>query len=97
MMLVILKMKMFNIGLVINMNLHDLFGKKDFDDLKIGECIEVSMKATGIDERGDVMLVCRTKDDTIKMKSGLMFEEDEDLGMEITMKKRPIKKGDFKK
>ena len=76
----------------------DLFKKDNlnFDNLKDGECIELS--ATGMDEDGgteklDIMLACRTDKDTVKIKSDM----GEEFQMEMMMKKRPMKKGDFKK
>jgi len=76
----------------------DLFKKDNlnFDNLKEGECVELSAAGTGEDggtEKLEIMLACRTDENTVKIKSGV----DEELQMEMMMKKRPMKEGDFKK
>jgi len=81
------------------MGLFDDLFKKDtlnFDNLEEGECVELSMAGTDEDGRTEeieVMLACRTDKDTVKIKT----EMDEEMQMEMMMKKRPMKKGDFKK
>ena len=76
----------------------DLFKKDNlnFDNLKEGECVELSMAGTDEDGRTEeieIMLACRTDKDTVKIKT----EMDEELQMEMMMKKRPMKKSDFNK
>jgi len=76
----------------------DLFKKDNpnFDNLKEGECVELSVAGTDEDgrtEEMEVMLACRTDKDTVKIKT----EMDEELQVEMMMKKRPMKKDDFKK
>ena len=73
------------------MVLENLLGKKDFDDLKVGECIEIKGKI-GKEEEA-VMLACRTDKNTVKMKGAWDEEDEENVVME--MKKRPLKKSDF--
>lgn len=76
----------------------DLFKKDNlkFDNLKEGECIELS--ASGTDEDGgteklEIMLACRTDENTVRMKSDM----GDEFQMEMMMKKRPMNEGDFKK
>ena len=76
----------------------DLFKKDNlnFDNLKEGECVELSMAGTDEDGRTEeieIMLACRTDENTVRIKTGM----DEDLQMEMMMKKRPVKESDFKK
>lgn len=74
----------------------DFFKKDDidFDKLDEGECIELSVSGTedGKRESALAFLACRTDKDTIKIKSDMM---DDEIKMEMVLKKRPLKKKDF--
>lgn len=76
--------------------LGDLFKKDDFDFDKLdeGECIEATISGTegGKKESALMFLACRTDENTIKIKGDMM---DDEIQMEMVLKKRPMKKKDF--
>jgi len=75
----------------------DIFGDEDLKNLKVGECMEMSMNVSGHGEsvEGMKILACRTKKDTIKMKMKIPDEEDVEFTME--MGKRKMHKEGFGK